>query len=244
MRKHISVLMLMARCTILRAAGLLVLMGAVQCLTFYLALTRGPTPQGFSLEMVVQASGMRWIFAAALGLLTLLLCATGFETRGRQGYTLMRLSVSQRWVFTWQSVYNTACYGILWLGQAVIAAGLCALYVRLAPPEYVNGQTAVLAFYRSDFLHALLPFEEAGIWVRNLALCIGLGVCAARCPVSRRQGGRFFEVIPLAAAALLFFPCALDNADNYVVFILWAAFWTAIALRPLVRKEEVVHDTP
>ena len=71
-----------------------------------------------------------------------------------------------------------------------------------------------------------------------------LGVCAARCPVSRRQGGRFFEIIPLAAAALLFFPCALDNADNYVVFILWAAFWTAIALRPLVRKEEVVHDTP
>ena len=220
MRKHISVLMLMARCTILRAAGLLVLMGAVQCLTFYLALTRGPTPQGFSLEMVVQASGMRWIFAAALGLFTLLLCATGFETRGRQGYTLMRLSVSQRWVFTWQSVYNTACYGILWLGQAVIAAGLCALYVRLAPAEYVSGQTAVLAFYRSDFLHALLPFEEAGIWVRNFALCIGLGVCAARCPVSRRQGGRFFEVIPLAAAALLFFPCALDNAATFVVFIL------------------------
>ena len=61
MRKHISVLMLMARCSIGRAAVLLVLMAAAQCLTFYLALSQGVTSRGFSLEMVVQNSGMRWI---------------------------------------------------------------------------------------------------------------------------------------------------------------------------------------
>jgi ferredoxin len=227
----------MARCSIGRAAVLLVLMAAAQCLTFSLALSQGVTSWGFSLEMVVQNSGMRWIFAAALAVLTLLLCMTGFETRGKQGYTLMRLSVSPRWVFAWQSVYNTACYVILWLVQVLVAAGLCALYVRQAPADYVSGQTVVLAFYRSDFLHALLPFESVGIWVRDLALCIGLGICAARCPVGRRQGGKFFEVIPLAAAAVLFFPCALTDGEGYVITVLWAALWAAVSLYRTCRKE-------
>ena len=179
-KKHFSVFMLMARSTIYKILGLFVLMAAAEGALFWLALGRGPTDSGFSLERVVQGSRMVWVFGICFLLLTALLSWACRQVSG--SYTAMRLSVSGGWVAFWQSVYNVLCYLLFWAVQILIAVVLCRVYTARAPAEYVTGQTVFLAFYRSKFLHSLLPFEDAVFWVRNAAFALTLGICAARRP--------------------------------------------------------------
>ena len=135
----------MVRSTFGRIVLLLTAMTAVEAAAFAALTLRGPTEKGFGLEPILQKSGAVWIFGAAALLMTLLLCRTGMERRTKPGYLLMRLSVSERWVFVWQSVYNVFCYFLLWAWQILTGMLLCLLYTKLAPPEFLTGQTVFLA---------------------------------------------------------------------------------------------------
>lgn len=186
MKKHISVLMLMARSTIYQILGLLAVMAAAEGGLFWLVLNRGPTDSGFSLELVIQNSRIIWVFGVCFLLLTVLLSWACRQVSG--SYTALRLSVSGRQVFFWQSVYNVLCYLLFWAAQILAVIVLCRLYTARAPAEYVSGQTVFLAFYRSKFLHSLLPFEDVLFWVRNGVMALALGVCAARRPGQADRG--------------------------------------------------------
>ncbi len=201
MKRHLSVFMLYARSAVWRLLALLTAMGLAQTLLFLLAL-RGSADG--SLEAVLRASRIHYVFGAAFLLLTALVCLPGCNFGAKPGYTLRRLCVSERAAFLWQSICNVCCYLILWAAELLLALLLCRIYsARRA--ELITGQTLFLAFYRSDFLHSLLPFEDALFWVRNGLLSLSLGVAAARFPFAQRRGQRGMEILVLACCAVFFF---------------------------------------
>lgn len=200
-----SVLMLMARSTIYKVLGLLTLMVVVEGGLFCYTLSLGFGEINYGLELLIRQSRISWVFGAAFVAVTYLLTRTGWKGGSKQGYTLMRLSISERWVFFWQSVYNAVCYVILWAVQVLVVMLLCWVYTIQAPEGYVTGQTVFLAFYRSDFLHSLLPFEDALLWVTNILLVASLSICAAHYPMEKRRGKRFEEITGMSCAAIAWF---------------------------------------
>lgn len=242
MKKHLSVFMLMARSSFYKILGLLAAAAAVEGVLFWLALRRGPVQGSFGLELVIEDSHMIWVFGVCFLLMTLLLALTGCEGKSKCGYTLQRLSVSGRWVFFWQSVYNVLCYLLLWAVQILVAVALCRLYERLAAPEYVSGQTVFLAFYRSDFLHSLLPFEDAVFWVRNAAFALSLGICAARFPLAQRAGKRFTEGIVLVCGVFWLFSREIGALGSCVLAVCFSLFCAGIAISCALGVE-VTYET-
>lgn len=205
LKKHLSVFMLMARSSIYKVIGLFVLMAAAEWSLFYARLRQGATGDSFNLELVFDESHLMWVFGIGFLLITILLSRTGCEFSSKVGYTLKRLSVSERFVFFWQSLYNILCYLMFWMVQILIVFGLCSLYVKMAPEGYVTNQTVFLAFYRNDFLHSLLPMEDAGFWMKNIMIVIAMGICSARFPMAQRKGSKLSEIIPLTCVTLAFF---------------------------------------
>ena len=165
MKKHLSVFMLMARSSIYKVISVFVLMAVVEYGLVCMRLNQGVMSDQHNLEIVVDESRILWVFGAVFLLMTVFLCQTGCGFSSKTGYTLRRLSISERMVFVWQSIYNMMCYCLLWFVQILVVFGLCNLYVNMAPEGFVTNQTIFLAFYRNDFLHSLLPMEDAGFWI-------------------------------------------------------------------------------
>lgn len=155
------------------------------------------------LERTLSRSHLQIPFAVVFLLLVVCLCLTGCEFSGKQGYTLRRLGVTEYRVFLWQSVYNCACFLLLWAWQTVVVYILCRLHTNFAPEEAKNSQTLMLAFYRTDFLHNLLPLRDVSRWIRNVFLVVLLGFGCAYFPLKQRKGS--FPILPVLAVLLSVF---------------------------------------
>ncbi|MCI5753581.1 MAG: hypothetical protein MR033_02960 [Clostridiales bacterium] len=207
MKKHLSVFMLVARAGVYRLLALFILMTAAECALFRIGL------HSSGLEHAVRASGTAIVFCVSFLLVTLLLCSSGCSFSSQPGYTLRRLSVSERSVFLWQAGYNAMTYLILWGVQVLAAFLLCRIYVS-ANPDSTSGQTVFLAFYRNAFLHSLLPLEETGRWVSNTALALGLGVCTAAIPFWQRRRKKKLAPVLMVLMAVLFFKSPLGTLSG------------------------------
>ena len=225
MRQHASVFTLLARSTVYKLLGIFAgLLLAETALFFLLGL-----PAGVGIEKVLGASGLRWVFAGALLLVSLLLSTTGTDAGGKSDYTLRRLSVSRRALFLWQVGYNFLVFLVLWAVQALFAYGLCLLCVEKL--EITSSQAILLAFYRDDFLHALLPLDEVSLTVRNLIYCGALAVACACHPVRQRRGRNgLFPVIALAAAGGILCPSELGSLNGDVMAVTACVFAVFICL--------------
>ncbi len=239
MKKHLSVLMLMARCSIRHVLTVLAVMALTELGLFRLALARTPSGGSYSLELLLSRGHAAPVFCAALLLVTVPLTLTGQNIGGKQTYTLTRLSVSGRWVFFWQSVYNAVCYWLLWAVQILVSILLCRLYMVHAPAEYLSGQTVFLAFYRSAFLHSLLPFEDAGLWARNILALLSLGLCSAHDPAHPEK--RSLPLLFLLAASAVLFVRPLGEYTACLLLIACSLIASALTLRRVFGKEDE-HD--
>ncbi len=212
MKKHISVFGLFVRSSILPILGIILLMGVVEALFFHIELNKAleaysaGVGAGFpTLERLLDRSAVNVYFALAFLLATVVLCLPGCAFRTQTGYTINRLSVGETAVTLWQILCNTMLYLLLASAQTVIAYGLCRYYMAAAPAEFISGQTVFLAFYRHEFLHALLPLADAALWIRNALLVIALGISAAAFPLKQRAGKISVMIVSLAAFAIVFF---------------------------------------
>lgn len=239
MKQHLSVLMLTARSTIYKFLLLLGLTAAAELCQFWLTLraaleTFAAGGGMASPETVLYHSRVSWTFAVCFVLTAALLGLTGCEFGSRQGYTLRRLSVSEKSVFLWQSGYNAACFFLLWAFQTLLALGLCALYMALADPGQTSGQTVFLAFYRSEFLHSLLPLAGGGRWARNALLVLGMGASSAYFPYSQRRG-KFAAWLPLLTAlAAVCFSAGLAAPGNELLVMAASAAAGASAMKTVL----------
>lgn len=237
MRQHLSVLMLAARSTIYKVLALLVAMAVAEGLLFQTTLQKALAGEPLGLEQVISQSRIALVCGLGFLLLCALLSVAGSESRGgKLGYTLRRLSVSERGVFLWWASYNVACFFLFWVAQLAIAMLLCRLYLSRMDPAYISGQTVFLAFYRSRFLHSLLPLAEASRYARNGVLVLCLGVCAACSSWRQRRGQRGIAVVALAAITAVSFPQAMGSFGSDLLLVL-IAIGTATSALAGVWKE-------
>lgn len=180
MKKHLSVFMLMIRYSFYKVLGLLAAMAVLETGVFWFAFRKGGSQDGFGLEYVIEKSHIGVVFLIVFVILDVILISfAGYEKQETHRYTLMRLSVTRKELYYLQSIYNILCYILFWMVQVLVVIFFCFLYVQNAPAEWVTEQTIFLAFYRSQFLHSLLPFEDFPYWIQNILMCITLGLTSA-----------------------------------------------------------------
>ena len=174
MKKQVSVFGLHARAALNRllpvVLGLLVVEGifAGLCIAHGAALTLS----GSNLE-----SALHYSFRAGILALQLLL-ASSLGSNSRYGYTLRRLRISERCVFLWSCACNTLCFAVLWCVQIMAAVG--AAFWNAKSAVYSAGPQGVFVdFYRSGFLHGLLPLADGYVWARNALFVLALGCVTA-----------------------------------------------------------------
>lgn len=186
MKKYLSVFMLIARCSIYKVFGLLILMASCEFLAFSCKLSAGKGDI-YGLENVFSGGFCDLIFFICAAVLLFLLSRMGASKSSKTIYTLSRLSVSKKCVFWIESLYDTLCFIILWLLQVVLAVGLCYYYIHAAGSESATEQIIFLAFFRNVFLHSLLPFDEPFSLICNLLLALLIGITIARIPWAERS---------------------------------------------------------
>ena len=206
MKRHLSVLLWIARSSIYRILGVYVLMAAAQTALWYNAMQGWLSSSDSSLEKVIDQSGMLLVFASGFLLQTVLLCLTGCAFGSRVDYTLQRLCISERTAFLWQAGYNTVCYLLLWAMQLVFAFCLGAWYAAAADAPLVSGQTVFLAFLRSSFWHNLLPLDAPFRLIRSLLMTLAMGVGTALVPYRQRH-----RRVPLLAVVVMVMTLLLWN---------------------------------
>lgn len=238
MKQHLSVLMLMARSTIYKILGVFFLMAAIQGGLFYTALNRVMAAETAGLELVFQQSRIIWVCALGFLLVTALLCLTGCESGGKQDYTLRRLSISEKSIFLWQTFYNTCCFFFFWIVQLFIVLALCLLYMKSIDTTAINDQAVFLAFYRSNFLHGLLPLDETSRYVRNAVLVFGLGITSAYFPLLQRRGKASLQVFILVAITLFYFPHNMGSLGTDILVIVLSLGLSASSLSGAFRRRD------
>ena len=194
MKKQVSVFGLHTRAALnrllLAALGLL----AVELILAGVCIARGTalTLSGSRLETALQHS-----FRAGIIALQVLL-ASSLGSNSRYGYTLRRLRISERCVFLWSCACNALCYAILWCVQIMAAVG--AAFWNAKSAVYSAGPQGVFVdFYRSGFLHGLLPLADGYVWARNALFVLALGCVTACIQLGlRRKGSRSWLVLNLS----------------------------------------------
>ena len=216
MNRHISILMWLSRSSFWKLVVLTGISAVIQTVWFCFVLSGNPLA---SLEELAGGGALAVPFLVCFLLASALLSITGCEMGARCGYTLRRLSVSERTIFAWQWGYNSACFLLLWLVELLTAFGLCTLYTMKADPSLVSGQTIFLAFYRNSLLHALLPLEDVFLWIRNLLFAAASGAACAVLSYRQRRGRLGWEIAAVCTTILFAFPSALGQWE-----------WNSIAL--------------
>ena len=243
MKKHLSVLMLFVRSAIFKVFGLFAVMSAVELLLFRRTLNSvdlsqltykyaGHTGQG--LEYIIKDSYLIVVLGITYILLTVILLKN-CNGAGKQVYTFQRLSISEHEVFAWQAVCNTGFYFLLWAVQAALVLVMSAIYMKTASEDITSGQTVFLAFYRSRFIHNLIPLEQIWRWIRNICVMLGLGVSSAYTSYVHRHDGRNYLIL-IMMAGMLFFFVEINNEICDALLILISLLQPVLVLSELRRE--------
>lgn len=238
MKQHHSVFSLMIRSAL--APVLLVLLGmiAAEAAAFRLAFGQGAVP----LELVWSRSRSFWIFSAALVGVTLILCRTGCRRASSPRYTLERLSISRCACFWWQALNNGLFLLLLWAVQTLTAVLLCAAFQQTAAAPFATRQSVFLAFFRSPFLHTLLPFQDWTVWLSNGAILLALSICSARFPLAQQNGRRFQETYLVLLVAVLAGNHGIHSVSQCVLTTIICVVLILFCLHQLFFGEEEPHE--
>lgn len=222
MKKHTSVMGLALNMTALPVLAVFALVGLLQWLTVNPAQY---ATIGF--EFVLTQGGKFWnvarigeVGAVAL-LIVLILCCVEFRG-SRFTYTLRRLSVKERQV-SWEfGIVFSGFFFLYWMFQLGMVLALYGSYARFAEPGQ-NG--LMLAAYRSDYFHTLLPLADGWGYARNLLLCLSYGCTAALVSHVTRHGRRSWALAFLMVfGTVSWLPCgeASRTADIVLCVLLTA----------------------
>lgn len=244
MRKHLSVFGLFARSSIVKVLLILLAMSTAEVVFFNIELqNRLETYEAIgsgmvNLEHVFDLAAINVFFRIALVLITLVLCLPGCSFKSNTSYTLGRLSITERAEFFIQAVYNTLIYVIFIAVQLVVAFVLSELYISSVPTECISNQTVVLAFYRNEFLHSLLPFEDVGIWLRNTLLIILFGLASAEFPYLQRRRKFSSTSIALAIYTIVYFDQGIGELLHVITTSIIALMVIGEVAYTLTRKDK------
>lgn len=107
---------------------------------------------------------------------------------------------------------------------------------------YISDQTIFLAFYRSGFLHSLLPLGEATRYVRNVVLILCLGTLTAHFSFLQRRGRRGLSMVILTTLVLVNFPRPMGGFASNLLLSLLALGMAAGAVVEILREGDYENE--
>ena len=152
-----------------------------------------PLQVTFGFENLLQSAQRVGRFWMVL-LLFALTRAAGDTAGSKSVYTMNRLGLSEnRMTLVFGGVF-TGYFLLYWALQIAVAYGFFVWYSRFT---LVNSNAFMLACWRSEWLHTLLPLNEWWGYLRNLAICTSFGFSAAfGSQLSRRGKFPWMSLIP------------------------------------------------
>lgn len=210
--KHLSVLMLYVRGMIAPLIGIMALLAGAQTGLFLWARQNGAE----SLEVMTQSAQWRLVFLVGIVMLTVLLS----RTYGGD-YIIRRLRISERAAFLWHSLACFCCFALLWMTEVIVSTVLCQYFVSLSAENVLSGQALFLAFYRSDFLHSILPLEEVSRWVYLLTTFIAMAFAMANAIVRMRYGHKAMPLLLILISFLWLFQRPIGSYASDVFLTLF-----------------------
>ena len=128
----------------------------------------------------------------------------------------------------WSGVCNALCFACVWCVQLMASVGAAALHA--ADARYAEGAQGIFVdFYRSEFLHGLLPLADGYLWVRNVVFVLALGVLTAymQLGLRRKNGGRRLALVVLTGLMLLVLPVGFGSGRTAGILQSVAALFAA-----------------
>ena len=152
-----------------------------------------PLQVTFGFENLLQSAQRVGRFWMVL-LLFALTRAAGDTAGSKSVYTMNRLGLSEnRMTLVFGGVF-TGYFLLYWALQIAVAYGFFVWYSRFT---LVSSNSFMLACWRSEWLHTLLPLNEWWGYLRNLAICTSFGFSAAfGSQLSRRGKFPWMSLIP------------------------------------------------
>ena len=152
-----------------------------------------PLQVTFGFENLLQSAQRVGRFWMVL-LLFALTRAAGDTAGSKSVYTMNRLSLSEnRMTLVFGGVF-TGYFLLYWVLQLAVCYGFFVWYSRFT---LVSSNSFMLACWRSEWLHTLLPLNEWWGYLRNLAICTSFGFSAAfGSQLSRRGKFPWMSLIP------------------------------------------------
>lgn len=235
MKRYLSLFGLWARQCVYKFMLLLLLMTVAETVLFVVQINGGR-----ELEYAIVHIG--YVCTVGFSILCAIMSATGCQSSGRLGYTLARLRVIKWGAFLCHWLHNTIYFFLFWCAQTGIVLGLCQLHKYVSGVDY-GPQALLLASYRMDFFHSLLPLDDWGVYVCNALAVLALGAATAQFSVLERCGRRGKAAIFMAALSMGFFKRGIGSATNGImgtisVFVL---IWCAVSGMELLREDG--HET-
>lgn len=187
MKKVTSAALLALKLTWKAALLVFLLAAGIQTFSVYRWLMPDGVPLqvtfGFEtlLRSAAQPAGkwMMWI-------LMILLSVSAAAGKGsKTTYTMNRLGLSENTVTLIFGGVFTGYFLLYWAVQLAAAYGFFVWFSRFS---LVSSNAFMLACWRSEWLHLLLPLREWWNYLRNLVLCISFGYSAAFASQCARHG--------------------------------------------------------
>ena len=218
MKRYISVFEMIARSSIYKVLLVISTMVFAEGFCFFLSMLSG-SETNFS-EYINQ-SQFPLIFKIAYVLVTIVIVLPGMNLGSTQSYTLQRLRIKENCIYWLQVLYNFFAYILLW-GIQLVMIFVCAFIFQTYLPEGMawNNQMLFFEFYRSAFMHSILPLEESIGWFMLLVVGVTTAMCTARFTKLQRQGKFAGELLVLVAAVLLTFPRYLGVDPTFIVVVM------------------------
>lgn len=142
------------------------------------------------LRSAVQRAGQIWMIFLLFNLISF----AGHTKGSKSVYTMNRLGLSEEQVTLVFGVVFTGYFLLYWALQIAAAYGFFLWYSRFT---LVSSNSFMLACWRSEWLHTLLPLKEWWGYLRNLAICLSFGFSAAIGSQKLRHGkSPLLSVVP------------------------------------------------
>lgn len=180
----------------------------------------------------------QYAFNVSVPVLLVILILPGWNG-GRSDYTLDRLGLDRRKVYLARAAFHALCLALLVALQGLVLALFCFGFEALPQNQLPGPQNVPMAFYRSAFLHSLLPLADWLRFVRNLVMILAFGLVSA---LTMRRNHKDFAKITLAVVYTAFFTFGfgavpLMNRVSDITFMVVALIAAGLAVRAAWAKE-------
>lgn len=231
MKRYISLFGLWTRQCVYKFMLLLVVMVAAETGAFAFRLRSGPTLEHALTDMAGWCPGFFLLLCA-------LMCWVGTQGSGKLGYTLSRLRVRKWGAFLCHWLHNSVYFFLFWFAQTGIMLGLCRLHKYVLGVDY-GPQAVLLASYRVNFFHSLLPLADWGVYVCNCLMALALGAATAQFSAQERKGKRGKAIIIMAALTVFSFTRSMGSSGSAIMGIVSVIVtaWCAVSGMELLEEE-------